>query len=50
MIWPMRSLERLAREPGTLTDEQFSTEVRNWQREQFSELLRDALVSNKPAA
>ena len=49
MIWPMRSLERLAREPGTLTNEQFSTEVRNWQREQFSESLRDALVSNKPA-
>jgi ribonuclease D len=50
MIWPMRSLERLAREPGTLTDEQFSTEVRGWQREQFSGSLREALVTNKPAA
>jgi ribonuclease D len=46
MVWPMRSLERLAREPGTLTDEQFSAEVRGWQREQFSESLRAALVSN----
>jgi ribonuclease D len=48
MVWPMRSLERLAREPGTLTDEQYSSEVRAWQREQFSESLREALVTNKP--
>jgi ribonuclease D len=50
MVWPMRSLERLAREPGTLTDEQFSAEVRGWQREQFSESLRTALVSNNPGS
>jgi len=46
MVWPMRSLERLAKEPGTMTDEQFSPEVRGWQRQQFSESLRAALFSN----
>ena len=50
MVWPMRSLERLAREPGTMTDEQYSSEVRGWQREQFSESLRESLVTNNPAA
>ena len=45
LVWPMRSLERLAREPGTLQEEQYSPEVRNWQREQFGESLKAILAA-----
>ena len=45
LVWPMRSLERLAREPGTLQEEQYSPEVRNWQREQFGESLKAILAT-----
>ena len=40
LVWPLRSLERLAREPGTFTEELRSTEVRGWQRERFGGALR----------
>ena len=39
LIWPMASLERLAKAPHTLGVELQSTEVRQWQREQFSTSL-----------
>jgi ribonuclease D len=43
LCWPARSLERLAREPGTLDAELDSPEVRRWQRETFGLSLRSAL-------
>jgi ribonuclease D len=45
LCWPARSLERLAREPGTLDAELDSPEVRRWQRESFGIGLRKALVT-----
>ncbi|MDE2900214.1 MAG: HRDC domain-containing protein [Chloroflexota bacterium] len=43
LIWPMRSLERLAREPQTFAEELHSPEVRAWQRERFGASLRLAV-------
>ena len=43
ILWPMRSLERLARAPGSLDAECASAEVRVWQRERFAEPLRREL-------
>ena len=44
LIWPMASLERLARSPGTLGAELEATEVRVWQRDQFAASLGASLV------
>ena len=44
LLWPMRSFERLAREPQTLAVEIESPDVREWQRSQFGGSLRDALA------
>ena len=44
LVWPMISLERLARAPGSLSDEIGNPEVRQWQREQFLEQLSYALA------
>ena len=44
LIWPMPSLERLAKAPGTLGVELQSPEVRRWQREQFATSLETSLV------
>ena len=43
LVWPMRSLERLARDPETLPDELGAPEVRAWQRERFRASLARAL-------
>lgn len=43
ILWPMRSLERLARVPESLDAECVSPEVRSWQRERFAEQLRREL-------
>ncbi|MCY4624904.1 MAG: HRDC domain-containing protein [Chloroflexi bacterium] len=43
LVWPMRSLERLAREPQTFAEELRSPEVREWQRERFGASLRRAV-------
>lgn len=45
LVWPMRSLERLAREPQTLAEELHSPEVRAWQRERFGAPLRRVVGS-----
>ncbi len=45
LLWPLASLERLARAPGTFTAELTSPEVRGWQREQFGSSLRASLES-----
>ena len=50
IIWPMRSLERLARDPGALTEELKAQEVRSWQRERFSGSLQAALAANRGAS
>ena len=39
LVWPMASLERLAKAPRTLGAELQSPEVRQWQREQFATSL-----------
>ena len=39
LVWPMVSLERLAKAPLTLGAELESGEVRQWQREQFAASL-----------
>ena len=44
LVWPMASLERLARAPRTLDAELKSGEVRRWQREQFAASLAASLV------
>jgi len=44
LVWPMASLERLAKAPRTLGAELQSPEVRQWQREQFAASLGAALV------
>ena len=44
LVWPMVSLERLAKAPRTLGAELQSPEVRQWQREQFAMSLEASLV------
>ena len=44
LVWPMVSLERLAKAPLTLGAELQSREVRQWQTEQFATSLRASLV------
>ncbi len=44
LLWPMVSLERLAKAPLTLSAEITSPEVRQWQREQFATSLDASLV------
>ena len=52
LVWPMVSLERLAKAPRTLGAELRSGEVRQWQREQFATSLGASLVqsTNPPSA
>lgn len=40
LIWPMRSIDRLAREPQSFDEELRSPDVRAWQRERFGASLR----------
>jgi len=44
LLWPMRSLERLAREPAEADAEMESTDVRHWQRAAYEGSLRAALT------
>jgi ribonuclease D len=45
LLWPMRSMERLAREPGTLDSELESSDVRAWQQQAgFADSLRAVLA------
>ena len=44
LVWPMVSLERLAKAPRTLSAELLSPDVRQWQREQFATSLGASLV------
>ena len=44
LVWPMASLERLAKAPHVLDVELESPEVRQWQREQFAESLSISLL------
>ena len=43
LIWPMASLERLAREPASIQRERDAPEVRVWQRRRFADSLRAML-------
>ncbi len=45
ILWPMRSLERLARAPESLDAECASADVRAWQRERFAASLRQELAT-----
>ena len=45
LVWPMSSIERLARRPGTLDAERESREVRDWQFALSAERLRQLLAS-----
>ena len=45
LLWPMVSLERLSRLPGSLDDELASAEVRQWQAAQFKVSISKALLS-----
>jgi ribonuclease D len=47
LLWPMASLERLAKAPNTLDFELTSTGIRRWQRDQFSTALGTYLDSLK---
>jgi ribonuclease D len=44
LVWPMVSLERLAKAPRTLSAELLSSEVRLWQRKQIATSLGASLV------
>ena len=44
LVWPMASLERLAKVPSTLDAEIRVPEVRQWQREQFATSLAASLL------
>ena len=46
LIWPMVSLQRLAKEPDTLDAETDSDNVRRWQKEQFYIALQTYLKTN----
>lgn len=46
IIWPMVSLQRLAKEPDTLDTEAISDNVRRWQNEQFTSSLQTYLKTN----
>ena len=46
LIWPMVSLQRLAKEPDTLGAEAISDNVRHWQNEQFTSSLQTYLKTN----
>lgn len=43
LIWPMPSLERLARDPTSIERECAASEVRDWQRRRFADSLRATL-------
>ena len=43
LLWPARSLDRLARAPGTLEEESRSPEVRRWQAAELGASLRELL-------
>ncbi len=42
LVWPMASLERVAREQGTVAEETESEEVRRWQAAEFGPSLSEA--------
>ena len=44
LLWPMRSLQRMARTPDKLESELRDPEVRQWQRKEFGKSLQNALV------
>lgn len=44
LLWPMRSFERLARDPASFDDELSSGEVRNWQRDEFGTAIKALLA------
>jgi ribonuclease D len=46
LLWPMVSLQRLAKEPGTIDAEANSDYVRRWQKEQFLSALQIYLKNN----
>ncbi len=52
LVWPARSLERLAREPQAANDELAAAEVRGWQRAEFGGMLVDAVgaLASRPVA
>ena len=43
LLWPMKSLERLAREPEKFDEELESPEIRRWQRGEFQAAVRGTL-------
>ena len=45
LVWPMSSIERLARRPSALDEERESREVRHWQFALGAERLRELLAS-----
>ncbi len=47
IIWPMASLERIARNPETLPEEMQSAEVRAWQRSEFGASIEKHLREPK---
>ena len=42
LVWPMRSLERLARDPSLVADESATPDARHWQVKEFAESLAKA--------
>ena len=43
LLWPMRSFERLARDPGCFDDELVFGDVRKWQNDKFASTVRTLL-------
>ena len=45
LLWPMKSLERIARDPRTIDNEFLAEEIRQWQISEFSDSLRNIVSS-----
>lgn len=45
LLWPMRSLDRLSREPDTFDEELTAGEVRRWQVAEFADAVRQVLAA-----
>ena len=47
LLWPMLSMQRLATFPGDLETELESPEIRQWQRDEFEDSLRQLVAQER---
>ena len=49
LLWPMASLQRIATSPGDLESELQSQEIRQWQRDEFEDSIRNLVTQELPS-